>query len=811
MTDITPKLIHLSGEKLLALHERIHKSAATPSVIEVHHLILNEMGRRGMPRPEDGWDDYEILVDSINGIDLRTFSSSLPTEMIEGVIQKSKSNYGDVKTYLTVDGYEMRIEPEILQKTIRREDDKYVVYNERGTRKFGSYDSRKEAEDRLAQIERFSKASYKPPQSVRDAARRALVWIAEGRAGQGFTGVGRARAQQLADGEAVSMETLKRMKSFFSRHEVDKNAKGFTRGEDGYPSAGRVAWDAWGGDAGFAWAESMVDESDKEVAKHNEGQHDQKTHGSWADQIVKDIMDGKHPKVEAENVSALFMKMATRQDHPDVTEISVEGTLLFGDEGMGIARKDMPQIDAKMRPQFLSDLEAKGIKTTEEDIDPKTLKPIQKEISGSRSGAIYNAYREQGEIPDQQRILISKDGYVIDGHHTWAASVAFAFDNPSAKLPVYRLDITGKEALDASLAWTESKGIKGQAIDAKAPANKARDLEPGEMLKHGSHDQKTHGRWASGGGSGDASSSDATRERRADIISRGEIPEPNRDASGRIINPDATGGYKAGIPEEIEYLKTKLTPEHSLWHHMVPDGKGGYELSQERAYLHAEIISKVTANVPESVNPTFHMLGGGPATGKTTFVKTGVTDVPSKESGKAVYINADDIKELLPENPRMRDGNDADFFNAAKFAHEESSLLAKAVERKARSSGQDIVLDGTGDSAIQKLSDKVGVAQRDGYKVIGTYITIPTQTAWDRSVKRALGATKRYVPESIVRTTHKEVSSTFRQAIEGQIFDSVTLWDNSGSTPIRIGSGSKSEFNVEDSKLWADFLSKENE
>lgn len=811
MSDIASKLLHLSVEKLLALHERVHKSEATPASIEVHHTILNEMGRRGMERPQDDWDNFEILVDSLEDVDILQFAKSLPVELVRDVIKKTGTSFANVQTFFTVNGYEMRIEKEILEKTIRREKGKYVVYNEAGTRKFGSYDTKDEAEERLEQVERFSKASYKPPKTVQDAASRALEWIREGKAGDGFTDVGRRRASQLAQGQSISLETLQRMRSFFARHEVDKKAIGFSRGEKGYPSAGRVAWDAWGGDAGYAWAEAMVSEADKEVSKHNQGKHDQKTHGAWADQIVQQIFDGKHPTVEPENVSALFMKMANRQDHPDVTEISVDGTLLFGDEGMGIARKDMPQIDAKMRPQFLSDLDAKGIKTTEEDIDPKTLKPIQKEISGSRSGAIYNAYREKGEIPDQQRILISKDGYVIDGHHTWAASVAFAFDNPSAKLPVYRLDINAKDALDESLAWTESKGIEGQSIDAKAPANKARDLEPGEMLKHGSHDQKTHGSWATGGGSGGASSSDATRERRADIISRGEIPNMNRDASGKISNPDATGGYKAGIPEEVTYQEKTYTPEHSLWHHMVPDGKGGYELSQERAYLHAEIISKVTANIPESVNPTFHMLGGGPATGKTTFVKTGVTDVPSKESGKAVYINADDIKELLPENPRMRDGNDADFFNAAKFAHEESSILAKAVERKARSNRQDIVLDGTGDSAVQKLADKVGVAQRDGYKVIGTYVTIPTQTAWDRSVKRALGDTKRYVPESIVRTTHKEVSGTFRQAIEGQLFDSVTLWDNSGSTPIRIGSGSKSEFNIEDSKLWTDFLAKENE
>lgn len=100
-------------------------------------------------------------------------------------------------------------------------------------------------------------ATYDPPQDVQDAAKRALIWIAEGRAGSGFTDVGRARAVQLANGRPVSDETIARMRSYFARHEADKDAQGFTRGEDGYPSPGRVAWDAWGGDPGQRWANSV--------------------------------------------------------------------------------------------------------------------------------------------------------------------------------------------------------------------------------------------------------------------------------------------------------------------------------------------------------------------------------------------------------------------------------------------------------------------------------------------------------------------------------------------------------------------------
>jgi len=101
--------------------------------------------------------------------------------------------------------------------------------------------------------------SYSPPEGVAVAAKRALKWIADGFAGSGFTDVGRARARQLASGADVSADTVNRMISYFARHEVDKQATGFSSGEEGYPSAGRVAWDAWGGDAGQTWVNGLSD------------------------------------------------------------------------------------------------------------------------------------------------------------------------------------------------------------------------------------------------------------------------------------------------------------------------------------------------------------------------------------------------------------------------------------------------------------------------------------------------------------------------------------------------------------------------
>ena len=99
---------------------------------------------------------------------------------------------------------------------------------------------------------------YIPNEGMQVAARRALAWHEDGK--PGGTLVGLARANQIVNGEKLSEDTILRMYSFFSRHEVDKQAEGFSAGEAGFPSPGRVAWDLWGGDAGFAWATAKRDQ-----------------------------------------------------------------------------------------------------------------------------------------------------------------------------------------------------------------------------------------------------------------------------------------------------------------------------------------------------------------------------------------------------------------------------------------------------------------------------------------------------------------------------------------------------------------------
>jgi hypothetical protein len=104
--------------------------------------------------------------------------------------------------------------------------------------------------------------TYKPTESMAAAAKRAIKWREDGKATGAGTPVGWKRASQLASRQPLSLDTVKRMYSFFSRHEVDKKGKGFYSGPE-FPSNGRIMWDAWGGDAGFSWSRKIVNSSKK--------------------------------------------------------------------------------------------------------------------------------------------------------------------------------------------------------------------------------------------------------------------------------------------------------------------------------------------------------------------------------------------------------------------------------------------------------------------------------------------------------------------------------------------------------------------
>ena len=106
-------------------------------------------------------------------------------------------------------------------------------------------------------LELMSKAeTFTPTAGMKAAARRALKWKEQGKATGAGTAVGWGRAGDIVAGRSMSLSVVRRMFSFFSRHEVEKKGKDFYNTSN--PSNGRIMWDAWGGDAGFSWSRGIV-------------------------------------------------------------------------------------------------------------------------------------------------------------------------------------------------------------------------------------------------------------------------------------------------------------------------------------------------------------------------------------------------------------------------------------------------------------------------------------------------------------------------------------------------------------------------
>ena len=101
---------------------------------------------------------------------------------------------------------------------------------------------------------KYNHINFTPPSGARKAAKRALeVRESKPPSERGMTAVGIARARDLINGVKLSPKTVRRMKAYFDRHQVDKN--GSTWDEQG---KGWQAWQGWGGDSGYSWAKKVV-------------------------------------------------------------------------------------------------------------------------------------------------------------------------------------------------------------------------------------------------------------------------------------------------------------------------------------------------------------------------------------------------------------------------------------------------------------------------------------------------------------------------------------------------------------------------
>jgi hypothetical protein len=108
------------------------------------------------------------------------------------------------------------------------------------------------------------------PDSVKNNAQAVLKYVEENGWGSCGTEVGKQRANQLAKGEPISEDTIRRMYSYLSRHEVDlESSKGYGDG------CGKLMYDSWGGKSALSWAESKINAIDREKMSKQKFQTDE--------------------------------------------------------------------------------------------------------------------------------------------------------------------------------------------------------------------------------------------------------------------------------------------------------------------------------------------------------------------------------------------------------------------------------------------------------------------------------------------------------------------------------------------------------
>jgi SPP1 gp7 family putative phage head morphogenesis protein len=273
--------------------------------------------------------------------------------------------------------------------------------------------------------------------------------------------------------------------------------------------------------------------------------------------------------------------------------------------------------------------------------------------------------------------------------------------------------------------------------------------------------------------------------------------EPLTLAQMRLIEPKAF--EKAGlIPKSgqgaIDFKYPPLNPKAT--NTFDKHSKNGV-FTPERQKLHNDILDDLFKGVTPVKKPVALMTGGGPASGKGSF-----SDAPKNY----MKVDSDEIKKLIPEYKLGTEKKDS---NAAAFSHEESSHISKLAMKRATENKQNFLLDGTGDSSIESLREKIASMRSNGHKVVANYVTVDTSEAVRRNIARAQ-KTGRMVPQAFVEETHKNISIIFPQALKEKLFDEVTLWDTNDRVNVKVMEYKDGKQTIFNQTLWERFLAKAN-
>jgi len=178
----------------------------------------------------------------------------------------------------------------------------------------------------------------------------------------------------------------------------------------------------------------------------------------------------------------------------NLCQVTVPGTNLYCDNNLGIPREDMPQFKGKPQPgtpaadmpvdkngevdtepMFKKMLADRNIKVLDTEIPSDSLKATQSELVGSKVAGMTKALENDPNHPAiTAPIYVSRDGYVVDGHHRWAAvtSAAIKKGEPT-DMKVRVIDMDAKDIIPMANKFAEEQGVAAKKADANQEGPKS--------------------------------------------------------------------------------------------------------------------------------------------------------------------------------------------------------------------------------------------------------------------------------------------------------------------------------------------------
>lgn len=210
-------------------------------------------------------------------------------------------------------------------------------------------------------------------------------------------------------------------------------------------------------------------------------------------QAAKELAAGRYVQLRSKNeVSTLLRELqrevqaasAKGDKAPDINlcKVTVKGTSLFCVESKGVPRVQMPQLkgdvtkvragsrasklhvdkrgEVSIEQQFRDHLVKHGVSVDDGEELASHLKATQNELNGAKVAGIADAI-DKGVVIEGPGLFISKDNYVVDGHHRWAATVGVDYEDgkDDLKMPVQRIDMDIIDILLEANRFADEWGI----------------------------------------------------------------------------------------------------------------------------------------------------------------------------------------------------------------------------------------------------------------------------------------------------------------------------------------------------------------